>query len=148
LKTSKSLALVLLTAIFFVSTTISATATIPTNKVTPNGNDKISGFGDAKDAGEVLTQPVRDMTDKYFENYWYASLYDWVKTDIDRNHFGGNRINKYIQTCRTIADNKGLTYSSVIWHPGGEPAQYLYNHLALVVEEENGVINCYQRVPQ
>lgn len=140
-----------ISTILFAFGNFPATAAIPTNdKITPNGNNQIAGgvAGDIKDGADAFGQPIREMADPYFNNVWYASLYPNVKQDIDNNYFGGNRINRYIRICRTIADNKGLTFSAAIWSPNGEVRDYLANRLVLVVKEENGVVNCYQRVPQ
>jgi hypothetical protein len=142
LKTSKLLAFLLFTAISIFCTTTSATATIPTNEVTPNGNNKIAGFGDAKDAGDAFGQPIREMADPYFDNVWYASLYDWVKQDIDNKYYDGSlRHDEYVQVCRTIAENQDLLRN---W--GDSILEPWSNQLNLSVREQNGVVHCYLRV--
>jgi hypothetical protein len=142
LKTSKLIALVLFTAISITSTTVSATSTtIPTNQVTPQGNNKLAGFGDVKDAGEVFGQPIRGTAQQYFDNVWYASLYDWVKRDIDNGYADPSyRHDEYVKVCRTIAENQGelRNYGDSVLEPWS-------NQLNLAVREENGVVNCYLR---
>ena len=151
MKTSKLL-IPLFSTILFAFGTVSSASTISTNQITPNSNNKLAGnFGEAKDGSDLIGQPIREMADPYFSNIWYASLYPQVKEDIDRNHSGGNRINQYIRICSTIARNKRIIFDpgAIIYIPiFTDVHNYGQNRLTLVVKEENGLINCYQRVPQ
>ena len=140
MKNSKLLISIFLT-VFFAFCTVSATATISTNNVTPNGNNKLAGFGEVKDGCDMFCTPIRKPIEERFDNIWYASLYGWVKQNIDNGYADPSyRHGEYVKVCRTIAENQDFlrNYGDSILEPWS-------NQLNLAVREENGVVNCYLR---
>ena len=144
MKASKFLIPLFSTILFATSGSISVNAanlkTLPAQtEKTPAPNLKADWWND-------LFNPVREIADPYFDNFWYASLYDSVKADIDNNYDEGNRINQYMRICSTIAENRGIRNLPSFWVPVySDIAEYIGNRLAIVVKEENGTVNCYYR---
>lgn len=111
--------------------------------VTSANPAKAYDFGDFfKD----LLQPAREITDPYFDNVWYASLYPEVKEEIDRNHSEGNRVNQYMRICNMIAENQGIRNKPSFWVPVySDIAEYVGQRAGLVVKDNDGTIDCYFR---
>ena len=144
MKTSKFLIPLFSTILFAFSGSISSNAaslnTLPVQaEKTPAPNLKADWWND-------LFNPAREIADPYFDNVWYASLYENVKQDIDNNHSGGNRTNEYYRICAMIGENQGIINGSIIQVPIlSDATQYVSRRLLLSVREENGVVNCYYR---
>ena len=99
MKNSKLL-ISLFSTILFAFNAIPATAATPTSNITQIGSNKIANFGEAKDRSDLTTGSALEIVEPYFDNVWYADLYDWVKKDIDNGYASQSmRQNAYFRVC-------------------------------------------------